>query len=340
MKKQIKKIIKRIIVDRAISRNSKWGSFWNYRHGFLQETVDVCGITKENYKDFLSDRKYRMSHPINGPYSSIIDNKLWLPFLLKDYKEYCPRYYFIKKGISFYKFGTNQNVSINLVLNFVKEKGVVACKHTHSSLGFGFFVLEYSEGVFLKNKKKILEQDLFVFLSSLDEYIITEYVEQHEYASKVAKESLNTVRLLTVWNNQSKQFEVLRAFHRFGADGSVVDNIGSGSGVLAFVNVETGVLTGEGVINCENREKKFVENIIHPNSKIVLKGLKIPYYMSVCDKVLEIANSHSYLKYVGWDIAITDDSFKIIETNSLSSLNVVQQREGFLVDPILKTYFE
>lgn len=46
-----------------------------------------------------------------------------------------------------------------------------------------------------------------------------------------------------------------------------------------------------------------------------------------------------FLKYVGWDIAITDDGFKIIEANSLTSLGVLQRQGGYLDDPRLRRIF-
>lgn len=336
----LRKIAKRILVDRTISRKSKWGSWWNYRHGFLQSTVDVCGISKSNYKDFVSDRSYRMKHPINGAYSSIIDNKLWLPLLLHDFLDFCPKYYFYKDEFGFLKFGTNQRTSVTSVVSLIKEKGKVACKHTHSSLGMGFFILEYSSKCFKKNNEIISEEEVVYILNSLNQYIITEFVVQHEYSDSIAKESLNTLRLLTVWDSKEKCFRISRAFHRFGANGNVVDNIGSGSGVLVFVDVERGVLTGEGAINFKSKGDKYMGNIIHPDSKKKLSGLEIPRYKEICEKILEISNKNSYLRYIGWDIAITENSFKIIETNSLSSLDVIQQRKGFLKDPLLKQYFK
>ena len=56
-------------------------------------------------------------------------------------------------------------------------------------------------------------------------------------------------------------------------------------------------------------------------------------------KVIEISNSLPFLKYVGWDIAITEDGFKIIEANSLTSLGILQRKGGYLDDPRLRKIF-
>ncbi|MBN2775599.1 MAG: hypothetical protein JXR31_15200, partial [Prolixibacteraceae bacterium] len=58
---------------------------WALRKGFLLESIELCQINKTNYKNYLSDRYYRKLHPINGELTKIIDNKFYLPFLLKDF---------------------------------------------------------------------------------------------------------------------------------------------------------------------------------------------------------------------------------------------------------------
>ena len=68
--------------------------FWAVKRGFERLEIDVLGITKDNQNNYLSEKEYRKGHPYNGAYSSIIDNKLYLPLLFADYKEYLPEYYF------------------------------------------------------------------------------------------------------------------------------------------------------------------------------------------------------------------------------------------------------
>lgn len=115
MKSLIKKIKRIYTLNKKLSKNGKFGSFWNYRKGFLKETVELGNITKDNNRDFLSDRDYLSGHKYNGTYSSIIDNKLWLPLLLRDYKEYIPQYFYFKDHIGFHHlklFNSNYNDEI------------------------------------------------------------------------------------------------------------------------------------------------------------------------------------------------------------------------------------
>lgn len=317
-------------------KSSNWGNWWNFRHGFLQKTVEICGITRENYKDFISDVSYKSGHPYNGMFSPIIDNKLYLPLLLHQYKEHVPQYYFFKDSCGFLPLdetADKSRVGVDKVIEKLRELGSFVCKRLNDSLGRGFILVEYvDDNVVIINKKTSTTYDLMETLSELDCYIITETVKNHSYASSIAPFSLNTIRLLLVWDDDKKEFFIARAFHRFGCAGSLVDNLGAGSGILAFIDPKSGKILDEGCISKMGDENYIKEALRHPDSGILLTGLQIPQYADIAAKCLRIFSAHSYLRYIGLDIAITENGFKIIEINSLSSLSISQQRNGFLAD--------
>ncbi len=325
-------------------KSRKWESFWNFRHGFYPNTSKICGINEKNYLDFIDDIKYRKGHPYNGMYSSIIDNKLYLPFLLNRFEEYIPKYYYFKDKDGFLPLEKNDEiarVSVNDVVQKLREVGSFVCKRVADSLGRGFLLAEYAsvngEDQFILNKRIVSIEYLKNELDLLNDCIITETVKNNSYAAQIAPHSLNTIRFLCVWDDENKQFFVARVFHRFGCNESIVDNLGAGNGICVFVDAETGILKQEGVISKNGNEYPiFDEEIIHPTSNISLSGMKIPNYKSIKNRILHICNTHSYLRYIGLDVAVTDNGFKIIEINSLSSLAISQQRDGFLADSRLR----
>lgn len=324
------------------SRKCDFGwSLWNLVHGFSKSTVELNGITRKNYKAFLSDREYWYGHPYNGLYSRIIDNKIYLPYLLKDYPEHVPQYYyFVNNGISAMGAeGVSSHAAFEDFLNLLKKNGKLVLKHIGSSCGKGFYLLEYKADGYLLSGETMTETELKSFMLSLRNYVVSEYVQQHEYALKVNSSSLNTIRMLCVRGAEDNSFHVVRCFHRFGANGSLVDNIGGGNGCLQFVNIQTGEIEPDGMVNNDNKGEKYSSYIIHPSGKD-LTGTMIPGFQEIRDKVIEISNSLPFLKYVGWDIAVTRDGFKIIEANSLTSLGVLQRKGGFLEDPQMKHLFK
>lgn len=47
-----------------------------------------------------------------------------------------------------------------------------------------------------------------------------------------------------------------------------------------------------------------------------------------------------YIKYVGWDIVITDDDIVAIEGNNHPALKVIQLHEPFLKDPRVRKFYK
>lgn len=326
-----KRLAWRYKFEKKLSKRGEWGSFWNCYRGFFKKSIDICGITKENYENFISDRSYLSGHPYNGPYSSIIDNKLWLPLLFKDYKEYIPRYFYFKDKSGFHHLKlfnisyNNELHSYENILDLLKEKKKLIFKHTHSSLGKGLMLLEYKDNKILCNKKEKTKEEFCSMLKVLDQYVVTEFICQHKYAHEIAPGSLNTVRYLLVRDKDKGNWELVRSYHRFGCHGDVVDNLGSGNGVCVYVDVDTGTMKGEGIINIDNNGSQYKNTVIHPNSNINLQGIIIPNFNAVKRKLIEILDSAPFLSYVGIDVAITKESFKVIEINSLTSLSAIQQ---------------
>ena len=326
-------------IKREVLSLGQYGSIWNFAHGFKKETIALNGVTHTNYRSFMSDRRYRKGHPYNARFSSIIDNKMYLPYLLKDYQQYCPVYYFFVSDGKVKSMKNNIDDGIQAFLNFLADEKKVALKQCYSSLGKGFHVIEQSEmgGVIIDKKESTIAQLESLFKHCHD-YVCTEYVKQHEYSMNISSSSLNTLRFLCVRDTKTEKFYVARCFHRFGVEGSLVDNLGGGNGYLFLVDKETGQIKPNGAKNVMNDGEVYMDELDYPDNK-VYGGMQIPRFQEVCDKIVEISNSFPFLRYVGWDVAITDDGFKIIEANSLTSLGVLQREGGYMDDPDLRRFF-
>lgn len=193
-----------------------WRNRWAYRAGYLKENVELCGITPANCSQFLDDRRFTAMHPVNRSVSSIIDNKLYLPLLLKDYPEYCPRYYYYmdERGlIPLADRGSEKGVdAFDDFLALLHREGKLVAKHTHSQVGQGFRLIEYEDGAYRINKRTVDEAGLAAELQLLDEYIVTEYICQHPYSLEINSSSVNTLRLLVAWSPPPRQIRVDRCF--------------------------------------------------------------------------------------------------------------------------------
>lgn len=313
---------------------------WMYRNGFCQEQAISCDISDSNKKSYLRDKDYRRCHPVNGTYSSIIDNKLYLPYLFKDYPSFVPEYYFrIHKGHFKSLDRRLGSDDVRQIESLLEEKGMLAVKAVSSSLGEGFAVLESKEGRIYINRAPIDAGGFGKYLAALDDSVITEYVVQHEYSGRINPSCANSIRLLCLRPTESDKFVLARSFHRFGVNDNIVDNLGSSSGILCHIDIGSGTLKDCGLVKNRGDIVRKVAISSHPQSGAQIAGIRIPGWDAVVGKLLEIFNTFPFLKYIGVDIVITNDGFKVLEVNSLSTLLVFQAEMPIFEDPLLGPFF-
>ena len=307
--------------------------FWAFKKGFYLETVKIFKITRNNFHEYLPDRLYYCElHPINKVYTKIIDNKLYLPFLLKDYKENVPEYYFlIDKGRLVNLDPFSIELTNNSVIDLVRNKKKLVFKHCFKSGGQGYNLLEWDGEKFFLNKSIIKYEEVNLFIKSLDNYIITEYINQHKYAREINPISSNTVRLFCIWDNEEHKFFIRTALHRFGMGRNLVDSLWSG-GMGAFIDIATGKIKNIGLIKEKGKHVHFFNPIFHPDSKMPIANVQVPNWDKVTQQALNILNNLSFLKFLGIDLVITESGFKILEMNSLPTLTSMQVEEGLLKD--------
>lgn len=331
-------------------KEQKYHSIWQIRRGFHNDTVLIDAINKENREEFISDKEYVNGHPYNGAYTGIIDNKLYLPMLLHNWKQYLPKTFYFKDLNGLLPIDVKESEILNRGGHFVAHQniesiipllaaqGKLVLKHTHSSIGEGFHLLEHIDGNFFIDRKNASEKEIIDFVSTINEYLVQEYVSQAKYSSEIYSNSVNTMRFQCVWDYEKDTFFVARSFHRFGCNGQLVDNVGAGNGILIYIDPETGKTLNEGVIKHNGKKEYFLNNgdCLHPDSKIKLNDMAIPGYEEIKRQIIRISNENAFLKWIGWDVVATYDGFKIIEANSLTTLETIQQRQGFFKDPRIK----
>ena len=98
----------------------------------------------------------------------------------------------------------------------------------------------------------------------------------------------------------------------------VIDNFSSG-GMYAFVD-------DKGVVITPAIDKD--DNIfgIHPISKKQILGFKVPLFDEAIKLVLEAAKELPQIKYIGWDVAISENGPCIIEGNSYPGVFQIKPR--------------
>lgn len=138
-------------------------------------------------------------------------------------------------------------------------------------------------------------------------WIAEEVIKQSDEMAKWNQSSCNTVRYLSFKCKDG--FHVITPFFRTGRKGSVVDNAGQG-GVFANIDAETGVICTDGVDELGKTYER------HPDSGLIFKGWQIPRWKELVSIIrqmhAEVMPEHPY---IGWDMALTDDGWVVIESN-------------------------
>ena len=306
---------------------------WSYKMGFISSKIKNYGLTDSNYKDFLNDFDYYRLYPLNSPnWSKLIDDKLTTKYVLG---KYMPEYYFnidAKGKIIAMQDYYKKDVNVEDVIDLIKEKKILAFKLSGGSLGVGFYKVSFN-GDFYINSKKISEQEIINFIKNLKNYLITEFIIVHDDIKKYYSKSANTLRVMVI-NEEGNNPKIANSFMRFGTSktGSV-DNASAG-GIFTIVDVQNGrYFDAKRVQNNE-----LISCPIHPDSKLVIEGF-LPHWDMIKEKLIDISLYLPGLKYAGFDIAITNKGFKIIEINSHQDVKWYQYYYPILKDNEASEFF-
>lgn len=146
--------------------------------------------------------------------------------------------------------------------------------------------------------------------------LLEEVITQHPQVNALYSGSVNTMRIFTLLDDDVNA-HVFYACLRVGAEGSAVDNLTSG-GMTSRINIETGEL----MYDAENfKHEKYTH---HPATNVKFIGYKIPMWDECISLVKRAAKVVPQLRYVGWDVAITEDAPILIEGNTLPGHTMIQ----------------
>ncbi len=294
---------------------------WAHRHGFLSYRIEQYGITKDNYKGFISDRDYMWINPINEKFRRLINDKMTTRYVLDPFSEYLPDYYYLimKRGTQKSRIlmplqdlpEGYKGYSYRELLRLLREKGDLALKPSSGTHGDGFYRLSYKNEQYYINMKPVNQEDIIDRIATLHSYyVVTEYIQMHAQLKEIYPDAVCTVRVI-VFNENGSEPTIAETYIRIGSSSTgVVDNLGAG-GMMAHLDKETGhygnakAIVNQHILDCPN----------HPDTGTLIEGV-LPNWDKVKKQVKEIMIRMPELEYIGFDVAITEDGFKIIEMNT------------------------
>jgi hypothetical protein len=98
---------------------------------------------------------------------------------------------------------------------------------------------------------------------------------------------------------------------KFGSSKTgMVDNVKAG-GILCCVDIKDGTFNNAKIYE----DGRAVDLYAHPDTGAPIEGT-LEFWGPIKEKLIEIGRYIPQVKYMGFDIIVTDDGFKIIEINS------------------------
>lgn len=155
-------------------------------------------------------------------------------------------------------------------------------------------------------------KDIFNRLLKISSYVLEDPIQQCPEMASFNPDSVNTVRLATLLTGD--KVDILFSYVRCGRKGITVDNSGSG-GYLAAVDSKTGQVITDGCA----KDGTFVS--IHPDTNVTFKGFTVPRYEEAKALVADLAKRLPSVRYIGWDLAVTNEAVVLVEANSFAMMS-------------------
>ena len=249
------------------------------------------------FEFYLLNKEQRKTYLTSGKNNEIID-------LLND-KNY--RYIFENKSEfnNYFKKYLNRdylnpNFSKEQLERFLKNKDNIVVKPISGIGGKGIQIIDHTKENIYKNYRQ---------------YLLEETITQHSKLEQLYDKSVNSIRIFTFFDG-NRSF-IIQAILKIG-NGGIVDNFSSG-GMYAFLD-DLGVVITPAIDKNDNIYG------IHPISKKQILGFQVPMFQEAVNLVLKAAKEIPQIKYVGWDVAISEKGPCIIEGNSYPGVYQIKPR--------------
>ena len=198
-------------------------------------------------------------------------------------------------------------------LAFLRKHNPCLLKPLQLSGGKGIELVEYSSD---ETAEELLTTQL-----NKGSFLMEEIIQQDPDMAKFHPQSVNTIRYTTFFHRG--KLTRIQAVFRVGIGSSFVDNASSG-GIYALVDTETGtILTPARSWNDCN--KRY---ITHPDTGVLFPGTVIPKWdelNQILEKVVRVLPEQ---KQVGWDFALSNKGWVIVEANTGPSLQTFDPDHG------------
>lgn len=263
-----------------------------------------------------------LNHYIHGHFYKLRRYERNRAFTLREWNRIITRandrdvIHFMKNKVDFNKYYTeyvkrdwlySKNMSYDEFVTFIHKHDSAIVKPMSGLEGDGVHLVNFTKDL---NSKELYDK----YVS--EDVLIEEKIIQHPNMV-FGNKSVNTIRAYTIYDDITDDVYLLKTVIRVGIGDSIVDNSHSG-GCAYEIDKSTGYIISPSY--CANGLITY----IHPGTEICMLGKKIPYWEDVVETCKKAAMKLPKCRFIGWDVAITEDGPLLIEGNHTPDLDMVE----------------
>lgn len=252
----------------------------------------------------LSDeqRKTYITRGVNNKYVTYLNDK-------ETMKKNGNKLYFNKHHSKYLKrdWISLDECSLDDFIKFTKKHNEFVVKPIDESCGKGVEKLKIDKNTNL--------EDLYNKLKASHQTLAEECINQNSEMSSLNPTSVNTVRIVTLKKDDGS-IVILFIGLRIGNSNKSVDNFNNG-GLFTVVS-DDGIVRKPAVDKIGNVYTK------HPATQKEIIGFKIPNFDKAISIAKECAKEMDGLRYIGFDVAITQEDALIVEANPFPGHDLFQ----------------
>lgn len=153
-------------------------------------------------------------------------------------------------------------------------------------------------------------KELYNYLKDKDLLLVEEVIKQHNYLNKLYSKSINRVTVVTILYND---ITYIISINLNLGNNSIVDSLKRG-GMTNKIDIGTGTSLHP---FCDRGLNNYY---FHPVTKEKINNIKLPYINEIKSLVKDLSKIIKTVRYVSWDIAITNDGPILIGANPLPNI--------------------
>jgi hypothetical protein len=305
------------------------------RHGFRAYTAKLYKLDRHNVAYYVSDLQRRATRHITPKYNIIFDDKLVAKAIFSRVVRTPDTLAYLDRGRAVDDVGNV--LDIQSVIERVRADGRAVLKPIKSSGGKGVKVLSVRDGRFFADEQSL--DDPHAYLNRCERSFLSTFVVQHPYAACLYPRSVNTLRIVTMRDPDTREVFVSHALQRIGTNKSApADNFSRG-GLVAAIDAATGRLLRVAKCDKATGMLDFIES--HPDTGATIVGQQVPNWEEVLRVSTRAHSSFIQAELVAWDFALDQSAEPVmIEANASTDVDLIQIHGPMLTDERVRRFFE